>query len=77
MQFARMLSKATSDLSMVALLMKEELKCVTMASGVPFAMMAGMEMMLELLVGNLDSLHGVSKFVFCMQTLIMNMYILG
>ena len=54
-------SKVTSDWPMAALLMKEELKCVTMASGVLFVMMLGVEMMLELLVDSWDSLHGVRQ----------------
>ena len=63
-QFARLLSKATSDLSMAALHMKEELKCVMLASGVQSVMTYGMEMMLELLVGSWDFLHGVSHLCF-------------
>ena len=44
---------------MAALHMKEELKCVTMDSGVQCVMISSMEMMLELFAGNWDSLHGV------------------
>ena len=47
-QCAQLHSKETSDWSMAALHMKEELKCATMDSGVQCVMTAGVEMMLEL-----------------------------
>ena len=46
---------------MVALRMKEELKCATMDSGVQCVMIFGVEMMLQWLADSLDSLHGVRE----------------
>ena len=46
---------------MAALRMKEELKCVTMDSGVQCVMMLGVEMMLQWLADSLDFLHGVRE----------------
>ena len=44
---------------MAALHMKEELKCVTIDSGVQCVMIVSMVMTLELFAGSWDSLHGV------------------
>ena len=46
---------------MVAHLMKEELKCVTMVHGVRFVMMLLVEMMLQWLVDSSDFLRGVRE----------------
>ena len=46
---------------MVPLHMKEELRCVTMDSGVQCVMMLGAETMLQWLADSLDFLHGVRE----------------